>query len=211
MRTPIHIPQNFPFRVNFAGLRGTTLDMQSNGWELAVEQNHEHYIDAMQFRVAGRHHKLNLRLVSGILNLERGFIHEALQRGGGSLMNYFEHLEIPIAAIGQRVEMIVYGKPDFRAVNFEQFGMRELDLNNIRRFTLDELGVFKTFGNETEIILPEKKLIDVQEYLKEIIASQEDKQKEIRQRILREGERNLNKDHFSNDLEQAPKLRLVGY
>lgn len=199
------IPQNFPFKVNFAGLRGDTCSLQSQGWELAVDQCAEMDYDTLTFRVAGRHPKLNLQIISGNVRLERHFVHEALR--SNNVMEYFRHIEIPISFVAPRVDMVVYGKPQFNSVNFADMGMRELDLNNIRRFTLEELCVFKTFGNETELYIPEKKIIDVQEYLKDILMSQEDKQKEIRQRMLREGE----KFNLKNELEEAPKLRLVGY
>lgn len=204
------IPQNFPFKVEFAGLRGDLMSMQSQGWEIAVDQSEDPGLDCMMFRVAGRHPKLNLQLISGVVRLERRFF-EGAMRGyssrEGDLYGYFDHIHIPISFIAPRIEMVVYGKPDFRAVNFAQFGMHELDVNNIRRFNLEELSVFRTFGKETELFVPEKKIVDVQEFLKDILVSQEDKQREIRQRLLREGE----KFNMKNEMADAPKLRLVGY
>lgn len=206
-RRPL-IPQNFPFKVEFAGMRGDTLSMQSQGWELAVDQAEDHYHDAMMFRVAGRHPKLKLSLISGEVRLERQFFHQAMMGGNeGAIYDYFQHIHIPISFVAPKIDMVVYGKPNFRSVNFGDFGMRELDVNNIRRFTLDELGVFRSFGNETELFVPEKKIVDVQEFLKDILVSQEDKQREIRQRMLREEE----KFNLRNELAEAPKLRLVGY
>lgn len=201
----LFMPKNFPFKVEFAGLRGDTHSLQRQGWELAVDTCSDMDYDAMTFRVAGRHQKLNLQIVSGNVRLERHFVHEALR--SDNVMKYFEHIMIPITFIAPRVDMVVYGKPNYKAVNFAEFGMQELDMSNIRRFNLEELCVFKTFGKETELYVPEKKIIDVQEYLKDILVSQEDKQKEIRQRMLREGE----KFNLRNELEEAPKLRLVGY
>lgn len=207
-RSPI-IPQNYPFKVEFAGLRGDLASMQRQGWEIAVDQMRDESYDSFLFRIAGRHRSLKLELISGNVRLERHFVHDAIHRGGMEMSRYFEHIVVPISFMAPRIDMVVYGKPDFRAADFTQFGMRELDMSNVKRFTLEELGVFKTFGNETELFVPEKKIIDVQEYLKDILVSQEDKQKEIRQRMLKESV--LSKESFKNELAEAPKLRLVGY
>lgn len=209
MRSRPLIPQNFPFKTEFAGLRGDVLSMQSQGWELAVDTSEDPSRDSLNFRVSGRHPRLNLQLISGIVALDRYMFHRVLQghESEGRLYDYFNHIIIPISFVAPRVDMVCYGKPNFRSVNFGEFGMRELDVDNIRRFTLDELSVFRSFGNETELFVPEKKIIDVQEYLKDILISQEDKQKEIRQRLLREE----SKLSFKNELAEAPKLRLVGY
>lgn len=201
------IPRNFPFKVEFAGLRGTTVTMQDQGWELAVDTTEDPYRDEMKFKLAGRHKKLNLQLLSGEVRLEKYLMKDYLHRFGEGLHRYFENILIPISFIAPKIEMINYGRPNFGAVDFRDFGMVELDPRTIKRFTLEELSVFRTFGRETELYVPEKKIIDVQEYLKDILVSQEDKQREIRQKMLREGE----KFNLSNELADAPKLRLVGY
>jgi hypothetical protein len=199
------MPTNYPFRVNFAGLTGDLASLQSQGWELSIDQTEDPGRDSIGFRVAGRHKNLNLQIISATLYLERHWVMKSIL--DNRVTEYFRHLEIAISFIAPRVDMVVYGKPNFRAVDFMEFGMRELDMDNVQRFNLEDLGVFRTFGKETELFVPEKKIIDVQEYLKDILVSQEDKQKEIRQRMLREGE----KFNLRNELEQAPKLRLVGY
>lgn len=200
----VTVPQNYPFKTNFAGMRGDLLSMQTAGWELSVDCDRMMEYDAVKIRVAGRHRSLGLLLISGHLSLPTELWMRGVENG---LMRHLEHMEIPIKVCAQAVTIPLYGTPQFNAVNFGEFGMRELKVDRIRQFSLEDLCVFKTFGKETELFVPEKKIIDVQEYLKDILVSQEDKQKEIRQRMLREGER----FNLKNELQEAPKLRLVGY
>lgn len=181
--------------------------MQSAGWEVSVDSTRSEHRHSLQVRVAGRHRALNLMLLSGILELDIGIWMRGVQ---GDLMRHLEYMEIPIKVCAQQVVIPLYGTPKFGAVNFADFGMRELDPASVRTISLEDLCVFKTFNNETELFVPEKKIIDVQEYLKDILISQEDKQKEIRQRMMRDSER-LSKSHFINEMQEAPKLRLVGY
>lgn len=183
--------------------------MQANGWEVSVDHQRAMERDTIQFRVAGRHRSLNLMLLSGIAEIHARVMYET-RHDPMALARHFEHIEIPIKVCAHSVTIPLYGKPEFKAVNFMEFGMRELDPRSVRNFSLEDLCVFKTFDNETELFIPEKKIIDVQEWLKDILVSQEDKQKEIRQRILRDGER-LTSQHFKNEMQEAPKLRLVGY
>lgn len=200
----VTVPQNYPFKTNFAGMRGDLLSMQSAGWELSVDCDRMMEYDSVKVRVAGRHRSLGLLLISGFIAIPTELWMGGVENG---LMRHLKHMEIPIKVCAQSVTIPLYGTPQFNAVNFGEFGMRELEVDRIRKFSLEELCVFKTFGKETELFVPEKKIIDVQEYLKDILVSQEDKQKEIRQKMLREGER----FNLKNELEEAPKLRLVGY
>lgn len=200
----VTVPQNFPFKTHFAGLRGDLHSMQREGWELAVDSQRMMEWDGIKVRVAGKHRALNLILLSGQIVIPTEMWVRGMENG---LMRHLEHMEIPIKVCAQSISIPLYGSPSFRAVNFAEFGMQELDMGNVRNISLEDLCVFKTFGQETELFVPEKKIIDVQEYLKDILVSQEEKQKEIRQRMLREGE----KFNLKNELQEAPKLRLVGY
>lgn len=185
--------------------------MQSAGWELSVDTQRSMNRDTLQIRMAGKHRALNLMLLSGIAEVPTELMSRAHHgRDPSAFLRYFEHLEIPIKCFAHSVTIPLYGTPKFQAVNFMDFGMRELDPGTIRQFSLEDLCIFKTFDNETELFVPEKKIIDVQEYLKDILISQEDKQREIRQKFLREGDR-LTSQHFKNEMQEAPKLRLVGY
>ena len=73
MRSSNEIKQilvNAPIKVNFAGLRGTTMSMQKDGWELNVEVERCQYMHGFNVRLAGRHQGLQLMMYSGIAQLD---------------------------------------------------------------------------------------------------------------------------------------------
>lgn len=192
--------QNYPFRTNFAGLKGDLRSMQSNGWEMAVDTAKQEAFDTLRIRVAGRHRGLNLVLMSGYAELSP---REWMLSSG--LSQYLSNIEIPIKVCAQTVVISLHEAPQFRSANFKS--QMIVEMGPPKQFSLEDFCVFKTFGNETEIYVPEKKIFDVQEYLKDILDSQKDKQSEIRQQMLRDGE----KYKFNNQIQESQKLRLVGY
>jgi len=165
-----NVVKNYPFKVNFAGLRGTTMSMQAAGWQLCVDSYRVENRHSMQYRISGRHPELRLRLLSGYFELSMGAIMEGHRA--------FESVEIPIAYCSEAITMVINSQPTaFRAVDFSN----PLSMNvATQSMSLDDLCPFMPFNNEVDVYIPEKEIVNVNDYLFKILDSQADKQKELR-------------------------------
>lgn len=184
-------------KVNFAGLRGDTRSMQAEGWELSVDTQRDYQRAGYLYRLAGRHPSLNLRLLSGV----------ALVDGRQTYMgNPIGNLEFPIAFAAPNIMINLMDKPNFSSLNAESIEHFRVGYNE--RFDLDDLAMFRSYGGEQEIIVPSKKILEVQDYLSEILEQQQEKQREIREMMLRDSQGS--EISFKSKMQEAPKLRLVG-
>lgn len=193
---------NAPVPINFAGLRGTTMSMQSNGWEIAAETTRSQDRYGHTIRLTGRHRDLGLYFYSGIAQFDYHHI-----ASSSSLINPALHMEFPIKAFSQSMlinisepsSMPVYSAVDFSTPFNSSFDMRKV--------SIEDLVPFKSFNKEAEVYLPEKKIVSVQEYLNEILGDQKEKQKEIREK--RRKMNNSGEIDLYKKTESDIKLQLV--
>lgn len=223
-----HSLQGYPFNIELAGLRGNTRSMQENGWEISVDTAELYDRNSYRIRLAGRHLKLNLRILSGSIELDVGYFlrnidspsfrnyHDSSLVGGHRGMQFhtrkgtvnvglpFDHFVIPISFVGPSIVVnIPKERFGWRAVDFTSPEMIRQEFDH---FDLDDIAMFKFVGNEKELFVPEKKIVEVQDYLQDIIKSQEEKQAEIRKKML--SNQNVSD---TKTLNENNKLRLVGY
>lgn len=175
--------RNSPIPVNFAGLRGNTREMQSNGWELAIEKQDYAMTGMIGFRVAGRHSGLGLRILSGVSHLDRGLMAEIFR----GLADPSKIMAFDIRICADAITMVVpqNSAPRFHAVDFGQISCDSVDMgqmiNSLHR-DIDDLVFFQPNNESADIYVPEKKIWTLQEQLEEILDTQKEEQAELRER-----------------------------
>ena len=169
---------NAPMRVEFAGLSGTTLSMGQAGWEISLEQGMDYMYNAYRLRLAGRHQGMGLRCISMPINID--IRHLEMRMGANPLEMTRSLPPIQIYTVAQQIniEMVEYEKPwDFKSVDYRPM------LTKRTLKSLDDLYIFKPINENTEILVPEYSIPELQEMILKI---QEPIQKEIRERRRRE-------------------------
>jgi len=171
------ILRNAPLTVNFAGLTGNTMSMQSQGWELAIEKN-DMASDrgGYQIRIAGRHRGMQLRIVSYPCQIDRSpyALHEMLRSIMFNIHICAESINFNLTDMSMA--------PKFQAVDFSRPEMTELtDVIMNAHVSLDQCALFKPFNdNETTVYVPKDEIWTMEKHLKAIKEMQVDRQKELR-------------------------------
>lgn len=171
---------NAPIRVDFAGLQGTTRSMQEQGWELGVEVEKNYAYHAYTARLTGRHKGLNLMMYSGVAQFDiSSFMREDF--------SYFNEVCFPIAANNIASNIVIPAAPRAEAVrmtvDFTQPFMRTVSMDEM--VSLEDVFFFQPFNEEKSLYLPDQKILEVQDYLDNILEGQKEKQKEIREKKRR--------------------------
>ncbi len=200
---------NAPIPVNFAGLRGTTMSMQADGWQLNVEtycRADLHF--SYEVRLVGKHPDLRLYFYSGVCLFDG----REMMQSRDYVFDSAIHMEFPICAEHMTKNIMVSRAPDVRAypVDFSKPFMAKVPMNDM--FNLEDLFIFKPMNTEVEIYLPEKEIWTVQKHLDKVLDLQAEKQAEIREKKRKE------RRHMNNGQEIKPgeqvaknevKLQLV--
>lgn len=194
MRSEANLFHKLPVRVSFAGLRGTTLDMVHQGWELTLmEQPHLNRYER-EFRFYGFHKKLDLRCASGPMFTE----------GRIRFVDYVAQAEFPVLveAVARQISVHTTGinihtrswdggigvsRELFS--NTSMYGMGNLQEFTIPTHMIDELAQFSSLTDDSDLFIPKDKIWTVEEHLNAIREIQEPIQKEIRRKLLDQQER----------------------
>lgn len=197
----------YPIAVQFAGLKGHTVDMIRQGWELSLVRHMEW--DALSFM--GYHKGLGLRCQSATLFSERMEMVSFAQ----GMANY----QFPVMIEAVAREVVTYGEfksvcPQWDgAVSFKRemfetasfgspfasgVGYQEL---KIHARSIDYFAQFNSVEDKTDILVSSKELWTIEKHLEEIRKIQEPKQAEIRKRVL---------DEKVTSLAANAKIYLVG-
>jgi len=198
---------NAPIKVNFAGLIGTTMSMQRDGWELNIEVERHSAMHGYSVRLAGKHRGLDLMMYSGAAVIDVG-----VMMGRRSFHSWFEGMEFPIAAqsVAKNIMMpraLPQSVSRF-SVDFESPFMAEASTEKL--CSLDEIFFFQSSNPDKTIYLPDNKIITMQERLDEIMGEQMEKQKEIREKKRRQSRGEGEEKTFnSNPMKEQIKLQLV--
>lgn len=202
---------NSPVKVNFAGLRGNTRDMQVDGWQLNVEVDRMVAAHGYQVRLIGKHTGLNLRLYSGVALIDMYELYA--QR---DIHRWFERIEFPISAHGVAKNIMMPAPMSTTAksfsVNFEEPFIERVSVDKM--MSLDDIYFFSSFDQSKTIYIPQEEEYETQKYLDKILASQKDKQKELREKARKKQYRSeaqeMSNDNFNKDLSKNDiKLQLV--
>lgn len=211
----IQILQNAPIKTNFAGLRGDTLSMQNEGWQLNVDVQRAFEFHGWMVRLLGKHPGLNLRLYSGIATLD---LSELARDGMRALLNWAETMEFPIAAhgIAQNIQLPSVSQPvTGRLVDFANPMMATIEKHKV--FDLDDCCFFRPINHDVDVYVPQDKIWTIQEHLNAVADMQADKQKELREKLRkkrrRESDREgqyIGSDFTRSNIETGQvKLQLV--
>lgn len=194
---------NAPIPVNFAGLKGNTMAMQRDGWQLNVECSISHQHFGYMVRLIGKHPQLNLYMYSGMATLD------VATMARESMMNPALHVEFPIRICAENIHIQLPAYNQIQAMPVD-FSRPSIESVNMQSFHLEDLCVFRPINEKAEIYLPEKEIIDIQGYLDAILDKQKDKQKELRekkrkQRRLKSAE---SEDLFSRKDKQKEEIKM---
>ena len=204
----VHILQNTPIPVEFAGLRGDTFQMQQQGWEIVVEWHRMEMHDGYEFSLTGKHRGLNLYFYSGRTMFDRGMVHHQLQQG---FVDFAKCLKMPvrIAHCAENMIMSMVGQQTstFMSVDFSQPIM-----NNVQRkdINLADLVPFRGYNNVNEILVEDKEIWTVQKELDRILAEQKPYQAELREKRRKRMENKGSETNFNENPNGDIKLQLVG-
>lgn len=195
------IIKNAPIQVNFAGLTGNTMAMQSFGWQLGIETCVSEYMDGYTIRLAGKHPGMDLKCVSYPFRLGRGL--ELNNEFGPNMM-----FDLHICAR----EIIIHSTemPKFRQVDWSKPYFEPMEnLNLGAHFSFEECLFFRPLNDQTDIYVPEKKIWTIMEGLKEIKELQDERQKEIREKMRKKKRREgLGLGESPNEYDQRKEVKL---
>lgn len=173
-----------PLGVYWAGWETTTLALQRNGWDLAVE--HDHYRNG--YTLLMRHEAMQLHACTSELTLER------------LPQERWEHVPVfQVRAIARTLQTAHMPRVDFAAFQQIDAEPRFVD-HKIQR--VEDFNIFALARSKAEEVLVNKADMTVIEHLEAIKRLQEPKQRELRQEMLRGRE-------SARPSRSTPKLQLV--
>jgi len=209
-----YLVKNAPIPVNFAGLRGNTREMQSQGWELALEKEDYHMTGRVGFRIAGRHSGLGLRILSGVSYLDRNVMFGS----DHGVADPSRMLAFEIRICADAITMVVpeNSAPRFQAVDFGRISCSAMDMSQVMHSLhsdIDDLVFFQPNNEQADIYVPEKKIWTLQERLDEILDTQKDEQAELREKARQRQKQICNANGRASTSENLTgndvKLRLL--
>ena len=163
---------SYPVRVYWAGFESDTHKLQQAGWAIAVD--YEPYRQA--YRLAFSHRMMRLYAITA----EETIDNYSNVMGPG-MESHFPVFQIQHCAPSIEVLRITDNLSNFKAMDAEPMMVNQ----EITR--IEDMNIFNVPMTRTEEILVDKADMSVIEHLEEIKALQSDEQKELRDRILREG------------------------
>ena len=192
---------NAPIEVNLRGLRGTTMSMQKDGWQVAVETYRNEYNASFAIRLAAKHPDMNIKTMSMPFEMERGPI-EVTQR-------LLPHIRFELFVVASEINFRQHEMPKFNMVDFSKPSFvphEEIDLG--KHFSLEECCFFRPLKDQADLYVPENKIWTIMEHLKGVRELQDDKQKEIRERMLNDRRKKENESSINNNYEQKQEIKL---
>jgi hypothetical protein len=175
-----------PMGIHWAGWRSDTLHLQRSGWQIAVDFEVYRY----QYRLAMRHQLMSLYAVTDQHTIE------TIEH------SHRDVSEMPIFNVIQCApnlqSQIVHG------IDFSRFqqidATPQMVTQKIQR--MEDLNIFSVVGR-TEQVLIDKADMSVIDHLEAIKALQSEKQRDIRDRLIKDGRRD---DRYQ---DYSPKMHLV--
>lgn len=172
-----YVFQNFPIDLSFAGMRGNTMQMQSHGWEfamnklVAMEWMHESYY------ISGRHRGLKLYVMSAEFRAD-------LRNGIESL----KHIEVPIRACSEEmvIQVSMPANLQWGSVDFSKPSVL-----NMKNINIEDYIPFKPEESEAELYVPDTRILSLREQLQEIVEAQKPKQAELREKKRKQERRDM--------------------
>lgn len=203
--------KNAPIPVDFCGLRGTTSSMQSSGWELAIERGLHGCYGDIEFRLAGKHSGMNLRILSWPTRVCRQALDTAVRSGNfnpASIMMF----NVRISAEAINFVVPESRRPTFHAVSFNDISMDSMQMDHMYKAVhenMDDLIFFQPNNENVDIYVPEAKIWTIQEHLDEALRMEMPKQAELREKA-RKRRNDISGDHSMNSKTSGDvKLRLL--
>lgn len=173
-----------PLGVHWAGWQTTTLALQRNGWDLAVE--HDYHRNG--YTLLMRHEAMQLHACTSELTLER------------LPQEHWEHAPVfQVRVVARSLQSAHMPGLDFASFQQIDAEPRFVD-HKIQR--IEDFNIFALARSKAEEVLVNKADMTVIEHLEAIKRLQEPKQRELRQQMLRD-----RKD--APPARGAPKLQLV--
>lgn len=205
----IHIAQNTPIPVEFAGLRGNTMEMQKQGWEIVVELFHCEHMYGYEFGLTGRHRGLDLYFYSGRTMFDMKLVHRGIQ---GGIIDFMRCLKMPvrIAHCAPNIVISAVGEmptSQFMSVDFSQPVMHNMKRSNLN---LEDLVPFRGYNNVNEILIADDRIITIQSQLDGILAGQMEFQSELREKRRKKQKQSGEPMDFNENPNGEIKLQLVG-
>ena len=180
---------NYPVRVNMAGWRSDTHTLQRNGWEIAMEQNTRRESCHETIRIAMTHPGLDLIAMSAPAHFEYHLIYGI--GGPERMIEYLREYEFEVCQFYKRSTQVRIHVPRM-PFNFSAIDAVPQMVNSEMK-TLDDMLPFKPVGGELIHVDPK----DVSGLLAIIKEAQGPKQEEIRAKLRKQKERQMNETHMS--------------
>jgi hypothetical protein len=178
--------------------------MQACGWQLGVETHVPYDRAGYVIRLAGKHPGMDLKCISYPFEMDRGL------RLDTRTMSYAMSFDLHVCA--REVVMSVQEAPRFNQVDFSKPYFEPLEKLDIgKHVSLEECLFFRPLNDQTDIYIPEKKIWTVMEHLQQIKELQNDKQKEIREKMRKKRRRegSINNSPNEYDPRREVKLQLI--
>ena len=175
---------NYPVKINMAGWRSDTRTLQSNGWEIAMEQNTMQSSAHETIRIAMTHPGLDLIALSNPQHFDYYLI-----RGVGGperMMEYLRSFEFEVCQFFKRSNPVRIHNTN-TAFNFSAIDATPQMVDSEIK-TFEDLLPFKPVGGELIHVDPN----DVARLLTMIKEAQGPKQEEIRAKLRKQKERQMN-------------------
>ena len=163
---------SYPVGVRWAGFESDTHRLQQSGWAIAVD--YEPYRQA--YRLAFSHRMMRLYAITA-----EEVINNYSNVMGPGMHERFPMFHIQHCAPSIEVLRITDNLSNFQAMDAEPMMVNQ----EIQR--IEDLNIFNVPMTRTEEILVDRADMSVIEHLEAIKAMQSEEQKDIRERILREG------------------------
>lgn len=203
---PEKILRNSPIPVEYAGLRGTTASMQSQGWQINIEVNRAYEFHGYQIRLFGNHPNQAMQFISYPFSLSI----DACMLKSGILIPEWSPVQFYLLSPHLSLTVPMREMPIGKPINFGDMSCEDFnpDMQD-RHISLQECMVFKSFNEEATIYVPEDKIWTMEEHLKAIKEIQAPFQKELREKKRKEANRAKAGDPSKNKATDV-KLQLVG-
>jgi hypothetical protein len=168
--------QNRLVNLNFAGWRSNTLELQQNGWEISVSEDHNHY----RMRIALKHPASGLYGMTAPVDISQARRFEDMQRHTG--------MDMFVVAMGQQIP--IRQPQTVECINMDDFNpvdaVPSVTVEPVK--DISDFNIFRPLSKSEQIIIPEQ---SVSELLGRIQEMQDPKQLEIREKRRKEIRRQL--------------------
>lgn len=173
--------KHIPIYVNFAGLRGTTQDMQRDGWEFNFDSRRVcNSRIAYEIIIFGKNRQLGLYCVSNTASID----HSAFLNNYNTALQMLRSIGFNIRICAESINFQIVHNGDFNARPID-FQSDFIDIGSaVKNLHIEDVCIFKPFHDSDELFIPSQKIEDTKSLLTRVLDLQKDKQAEIRKKII---------------------------